>query len=119
MGCANVGRKGITDVYENNHGKDAADFNCDCFNVDDGLYSVENVELAVDLIKRSVSLCKKGGIELAKFVSLSSNVFQSLDRKITASKIKIDFFESINERLLGIYWHVNHDLFFYTIQQPK
>ena len=52
------------------------DFIRDYFYVDDGLCSVPSEELAVDLIKRSVSLCKKGGIELAKFVCSSSNVLQ-------------------------------------------
>ena len=74
MGCANVGLKGIADDYEQKFGKDAADFIRDCFYVDDGLCSVANEELAVDLIKRSVSLCKERGIELAKFVCSSSKV---------------------------------------------
>ena len=79
MGCANVGLKGIADDYEHMYGKDAADFIRDCFYVDDGLCSVANEELAADLIQRSVSMCKKGSIELAKFVCSSSNVLKSLD----------------------------------------
>ena len=51
-------------------------------------------------------------------MSSSSNVLQSLDQKLIASKIKVDFSESINERSLGVHWHVNDDSFFYTIQQP-
>ena len=69
MRCANVGLKGIADGYEYKHGKDAADFIRDCFYVNDGLCSFENEHIAVDLIKRSVRLCKEGRIELAKFVS--------------------------------------------------
>ena len=34
-------------------------------------------------------------------------------------KIKVDFSETINERSLGVHWHVNDDSFFYTIQQPE
>ena len=116
MGCANVGRKGIADDYEHKVGKDAADFSPGCFYVDDGLCSVPSEELAVDLIKRSVSLCKKGGIELANFVCSSSNVLQSLDQTLVALKIKVDFSETINERSFGVHWHVNDDSFFYTIQ---
>ena len=33
------------------------------------------------------------------------------------SKIKIDFSETISERSLGVHWHVNENLFYYTIQQ--
>ena len=103
MGCANVGPNGIAHDYEYKHGKDAADIFGDCFYVDDGLCSVKIKGLAVDLIKSSVSLCREGGIELAKFVSSSSNVFQSLDPKLIASKIKMDFSGSNNERSLGVY----------------
>ena len=102
MGCANVGLKGIADDYEHMYGKDAADFIRDCFYVDDGLCSVANEELAADLIQRSVSLCKKGSIELAKFVCSSSNVLKSLDPSLIASKVKVDFSETINERSLGV-----------------
>ena len=118
MGCANIGLKSIADDYEHVHGSDAADFIRDCFYVDDGLCSVANEELAVDLIKRSVSLCKEGGIELAKFVSSSTNVLKSLDPTLIASKVKVDFSEPVNERALGVHWHVNDDNFFYSTQQP-
>ena len=111
MGCANVGLKGIADDYEHMYGKDAADFIRDCFYVDDGLCSVANEELAADLIQRSVSMCKKGSIELAKFVCSSSNVLKSLDPSLIASKVKVDFSETINERSLGVNWHVNNVTF--------
>ena len=43
---------------------------------------------------------------------------KSLDPALIASKVKVDFSEPINERALGVHWHVNDDSFFYTIQQP-
>ena len=93
MGCANVGLKGIAEEYEHKFGKDAADFIRDCFYVDDGLCSVAYEELAVDLIKISVCLCKVCGIQLAKIMCLSSNVLQSLESNLVASKIKVDISE--------------------------
>ena len=119
MGCANVGLKGIADDYEHIHGTDAANFIRDCFYVDDGLCSVANDELAADLIKRSVSLCKEGGVELAKFVCSSSIVLKSLDSALIASKVLVDFSEPINERSLGVNWHVNDDQFFYSVNPPQ
>ena len=118
MGCANVGLKGIADDYEHVYGSDAANFIRDCFYVDDGLCSVDTEEAAISLIKRSISMCKEGGIELAKIVSSSSKVLQSLDPSLVASKVKVDFSEPINERSLGVHWQVNNDSFFYSIQQP-
>ena len=119
MGCANVGLKGIADDYEHMYGKDAADFIRDCFYVDDGLCSVSSEEHAADLIKRSILMCKEGGIELAKFVSSSSKVLKSLDPSLIAAKIKVDLSETVNERSLGVHWHVNDDNFFYSVQQPQ
>ena len=71
--------------------------------VDGGLCAVSSEELATDLIKRSVALCKQGRIELSKFVSSSTNVLKSLDPALIASKVKVDFSEPINERALGVY----------------
>ena len=82
MGCANVGLKGIADDYEHVYGIDAANFIRDCFYVDDGLCSVSSDEEASDLIKRSIAMCKEGSIELAKFVSSSTNVLKSLDQAL-------------------------------------
>ena len=119
MGCANVGLKGIADDYEHMYKKDAADFIRDCFYVDDGLCSVSSEENAADLIKRSISMCKEGKIELAKFVCSSSNVLKSFDRSLIASKISVDFSEPVNEKSLGVHWQVNNDNFFYSINPPK
>ena len=119
IGCANVGLKGIADDYEYMYGKDAADFIRDCFYVDDGLCSVSNDELAADLIKRSIAMCKEGKIELAKFVCSSSTVLKSLDRSLIASKVSVDFSEPVNERSLGVHWHVNNDNFFYSVNPPQ
>ena len=45
-------------------GKDASDFIRDCIYVNDGLCSVPSELRALELIKRSVSICKEGGIQL-------------------------------------------------------
>ena len=80
MGCANVGLKGIADDYEHIYGTDAADFIRDCFYIDDGLCSVSSEEHAVGLNERSIAMCKKGNIELPKFVCPPSNVLKSLHK---------------------------------------
>ena len=119
MGCANVGLKSIADDYEHMYGKEADDFICDCFYVDDGPCSVSSEIHVADLIKRSIAMCKEGSIELAKFVCSSSNVLKSLDRSLIASKIPVDFSEPVNKRSLGVHWHVNNDRFFYSVNPPQ
>ena len=96
--------------------KDAADFIRDCFYVDDVLYSVSSEKHAADLIKFSIAMCKKGKIELQKFVCSSSAVLISLNRFLIASKVSIHFSEPLNERSLSVHWHDN---FFYSVNAPK
>ena len=64
-------------------------------------------------------MCKEGNIELAKFVCYSRNVLNSLDPSLIASKVSFDFLEPINERSLGVNWHVNDDQFFYSVNPPQ
>ena len=66
MGCANVGLQGIVNDYAHLYGADAADFIRTCFYVDDGLCSIDDENRALDLIQRSIVMCKDSGVELAK-----------------------------------------------------
>ena len=50
---------------------------------------------------------------------VSCNVLKSLDRSLIASKVSVDFSEPVNERSLGVHWHVNNDNFFYSINSPQ
>ena len=76
-------------------------------------------EEASNLIKRSIAMCKEGSIELVKFMCSSSNVLKSVDPALIASKVSVDFSEPINERSLGVNWHVNDDQFFYSVNPPQ
>ena len=122
MGCANVGLQGIATDYAHLYGADAADFIRTCFYVDDGLCSVDDENRALDLIQRSIAMCKEGGVELAKFVSSSSHVMKNLvsrDPSLVSSKINIDFSAPVNERSLGVNWNVNDDSFFYSTSASR
>ena len=113
--------QGITTDYAHRYGTDAVDFIRTCFYVDDGLCSVDNENRALNLIQRSIAMCKEGGVELAKFVSSSSHVTKNLvsrDHSLVWSKINIDFLAPVNESSLGVNWNVNDDSFFYSTQTP-
>ena len=113
--------QGITTDYAHRYGTDAVAFIRTCFYVDDGLCSVDNENRALNLIQRSIAMCKEGGVELAKFVSSSSHVTKNLvsrDHSLVWSKINIDFLAPVNESSLGVNWNVNDDSFFYSTQTP-
>ena len=117
MGCANVGLRAIADDYWTKYGKDChVVFNS--FYVDDILHSVSSPADAVDLIERLCAMLGEGKVELAKFVSSSSEVLKALDPSLVSEKIKVHFSEPIKERALGVHWNVRDDRFTFEIQRP-
>eukprot|EP00112_Aurelia_sp_Birch-Aquarium-sp1_P004314 Seg1487.10 transcript_id=Seg1487.10/GoldUCD/mRNA.D3Y31 product="hypothetical protein" protein_id=Seg1487.10/GoldUCD/D3Y31 len=65
-GCANFGLKRAADEGEQEFGKEAANFVCRYFYVDDGLKSVEAYEEAISLIRNSQAICAKAGLLSSK-----------------------------------------------------
>ncbi|XP_043220267.1 uncharacterized protein LOC122380835 [Amphibalanus amphitrite] len=76
--CAMMAWKETANRYESTSGRSAAEFVRRNFYVDDGLTSVPDVESAVDLAKRTIDLCAKGGFNLRKFASNESEVLLQL-----------------------------------------
>ena len=68
-GCANFALKRTASDYEGQYGTEAANFVMNNFYVDDGLKSVSTPEAAISLIKKTKSLCQKGGFNLHEFTS--------------------------------------------------
>lgn len=99
-------------------GKDAADFLRKDFYVDDGLKSVSSVDEAVDMIKRSQTICMHGGLRLHKFSSNSKEVLSLIPPEDRAIGLKdIDIF---NDKLpieftLGVQWNIQSDMFQFRI----
>ena len=118
MGCANIGLRAIADDYWTKYGKDCHDAVFNSFYVDDILHSVSLPADAVDLIERLCAMLGEGRVELAKFVSSSSEVLKALDPSLVSEKIKVDFSEPIKERALGVHWNVRDDRFTFEIQRP-
>ncbi|XP_041464622.1 uncharacterized protein LOC121415488 [Lytechinus variegatus] len=109
-GCANYGLKYLANAHKVEFPL-AACFISRNFYVDDGITSVPETEDAIRLAREAVSLCKKGGIRLHKFVSNSKKVIESIPDSERASGISGQdlSFEDSFERALGIWWNVGND----------
>ena len=122
-GCANFALKYTADQYEETFGKEAAEFIRRDFYVDDGLKSVKSVEVAKGLIKKTKSLCQKGGFRLHKFTSNSKEVMESIPQEDQATSRKdhsLIHYDSAIERALGVHWCIESDtLQFRILMQDK
>ncbi|XP_041349189.1 uncharacterized protein LOC121368518 [Gigantopelta aegis] len=90
------------------------------FYVDDCLTSVKSEEEAVDLIKETVALCKKGGFRLTKWISNNLHVLDSIPVEERAKDVKeldLEHQRLPNERALGVVWFVESDTLGFKIQQ--
>lgn len=72
-GCANYGIKHLASQNEKDYPALAKNFY-----VDDGLISVDSVNIAIQLVKKAQDLCAKGKLHLHKFVSNSREVLESI-----------------------------------------
>ena len=113
-GCANFGLKRAADDGETEFGRKIADYVREDFYVDDGITSLPTVEEAISLVKGSMALCAKAGLDLHKFISNKREVLlaipelkraeglQSLDLSVDTLPV---------ERALGVDWCVENDCF--------
>ena len=103
---------------EKNLGSETAEFLTKNFYVDDGLKSVKTVNEAIVLIQKSKEMCKQGGFRLHKFISNHKEVIESIPVEDHAKGIKdldIEHEELPSERVLGIEWCVESDVFQFRI----
>ena len=118
-GCANFALKKAADDFEDEFGAEVASFIRDNFYVDDGLKSVADPDVAIDLIRKSKELCKKGGFNLHKFISNRKEVIQRIPKEEQAKGIQnLDLSQNRLpiERALGVQWCVESDTFQFRIE---
>lgn len=87
--------------------------------MDDCLKSVEHEEVAVSLVQDLISLCKKGGFKLAKWVSNSRQVLKAVhceDKVNEEKRAKLDLDESPAERALRVCWKPDTDVLEFDVK---
>ena len=77
-GCSNYNLRRTAVGNEAESGRAAATTLLNNFYVDDLLKSVVNINIAKQLVKDVISMCKPGGFNLTKFVSNSKELLQSI-----------------------------------------
>jgi len=119
--CANFG---LRKVAEDNEEK----FSCDVietvkrnFYVNDCLKSVKTEDTAITLANQLSKLLQNGGFRLAKWVSNSKRVIESISQSERAKSVKLLEFEHLpSERALRIQWNIQTDRFEFNINvKPK
>ena len=116
--CSNFALLRAADDAEKIVGAEAADVLRKNFYVDDCLRSEETEDAAVDRIRGVCYACAHGGFNLAKFVSNSKSVLESIPKEARAKEVKSlelgnDYYPV--ERALGVRWAIESDMFGFRI----
>ena len=85
------------------------------FYVDDLLRTVATEDAAVRLVSQLCSLLKRGGFQLTKWPSNNRNAIASIPVEERSTSASLDLNPDLTERVLGVRWNVNNDLFGFKI----
>ena len=88
------------------------------FYVDDCLRSVDSEESAIRLITDLKSTCASGGFNLTKFTCNNNNVMKTIPRVEHSKQMQtrsLDCDELPTEHALGMQWHVDSDVFGFSV----
>ena len=94
---------------------------CQSFHVDDLLAGADSVQLAVQLFKELREVLAKGGFDLRKWRSSSSEVLKHIPQELqeqVPSQELVDNHSAAYPKALGITWDSNQDLLSSHVQLP-
>ena len=94
--------------------KSAAEFLKDNFYVDDGIFSVDDIQTAKDLVNSAREICSKGNLRLHKYVSNEPAALADLPE--SEKETEAISFNSImpTQRTLGVSWCLQSDQLCFT-----
>jgi hypothetical protein len=108
--CANYALKRIA----RDHGSDYEPATVECvlkyFYVDDLLRSLLNENAAIKTAHELISLLKRGGFRLTKFLSNSKTVLDALPQTEVSPSVLLDLDVERLERALGVFWDTANDV---------
>ena len=116
--CSNFALRKAADDAEEIVGTETADVLRKNFYVDDCLRSEGKEDTAIERIGDVRHACAHGGFNLAKFVSNSKNVLESIPEEVRAPEVRSlelgsDYYPV--ERALGVQWAIESDMFGFRI----
>ena len=116
---ATCGLRKTAEVEAKNFGTDAVQFVEKNFYVDDGLASKEDLDSAVDLLKRTQAMLATANIRLHKIASNKPEVLQAFpveDRATDLSEIDLSQGDAPIQRSLGVSWNLAQDTFVFRVK---
>lgn len=116
-GCSNYGLKYLASINDSEYPL-AAIFIRNLFYVDDGLISLESVELAIKLVDEAQAVCSKGKRHLHKFISNNREVLEYISERNCAAEVKnVDFHHDDlpAQNAFGVRWDVENDTFTFNV----
>ena len=116
--CSNFALRKAADDAEEIVGTEAADVLRKNFYVDDCLRSEGKEDTAIERIRDVRHACAHGGFNLAKFISNSKNVLESIPEEVRAPEVRSlelgsDYYPV--ERALSVQWAIESDMFGFRI----
>lgn len=121
-GCANFALKYHAKQAESEYPQ-ASKFIQENFYVDDGLYSCESEEEALQLIQSTREVCKRAGLHLHKFLANNETVMSGIESSDRATKevknVQLGEDVATTERALGVQWQVDSDTFTFSVSDKE
>ncbi|XP_046577994.1 uncharacterized protein LOC124285766 [Haliotis rubra] len=117
--CASYALRKTAEDNRDRFESDIANMISDNFYVDDCLSSTESDASAIEQVKGITDLCSQGGFHIAKWVSNSRKVIESIQEENRSSHIKsldLEHDDLPCERALGTYWIMEDDKLSFKIQ---
>ena len=120
-GCSNYALRRAAVDNEAEFEKAAKSTLLNNFYVDDLLKSVGNINMAKQLVKDVISMCKSGGFNLTKFVSNSKELLQSIPEQQRQQGTKDQDLpgDVPTDKVLGICWNIADDIFSFEIKLDR
>ncbi|XP_033221033.1 uncharacterized protein LOC117175435 [Belonocnema kinseyi] len=87
------------------------------FYMDDLISGARTIEEAKQLIAELMTVTRKGGMNLRKWVSNVPELIRSLSKDFSDTYFSLDLGDTT--KALGVYWNPNPDSFFYTVKQSR
>ena len=90
------------------------------FYVDDGLYSSDSIESAINILEKSIKLLKRYKIRLHKIISNNKQVLSNFPPSECAVNItEMDLQQASLHRTLGVAWNISDDTFRVKVSIPE
>ncbi|XP_071944674.1 uncharacterized protein [Antedon mediterranea] len=112
--CANFALKKTADDNKDDFPKDVIETVKNNFYVDDLLKSLDNPEMAIEMVEHLRRLCRRGGFNLTKWSSSNKGVIQSVPEDQRSTELKgLNLNQELipTERTLGINCDLENDVF--------